>query len=212
MQPSDENPRFWDRLARKYAANPIADEAAYRRTLEATRARLKSSDHVFEFGCGTGMTALKLAPSVAAYVATDLSSEMIAIAQEKAADQGCTSVTFFAATLDTVEEREESFDAALAFNVLHLIRDRAAALRRVNRLLKPGGVFMSKTPCLSDANPIYRVALPIMQLLGKAPYVGVFSAGALEREIEIAGFEVLERARHGAKRSDARPFLVARKP
>lgn len=74
---------FWDRAARKYAADPIADMAGYERTLERTRQHLKGSDTVFEFGCGTGTTALRLAGSVERIVATDISGEMITIAREK---------------------------------------------------------------------------------------------------------------------------------
>ena len=80
--------RFWDRAARKYAAAPISDTAGYERTLTCTREYLKPGDHALEFGCGTGTTALKLAPSVARYVATDISPEMIAIAREKAGKEG----------------------------------------------------------------------------------------------------------------------------
>jgi ubiquinone/menaquinone biosynthesis C-methylase UbiE len=203
--------RFWDRLARKYAAGPIADEAGYERSLEAARRHLSAGAQVFEFGCGTGTSALKLAPSVSRIVATDLSSEMIAIAREKAAAQGCANVTFEVATLDAPHRSEAAFDAVLGFNVLHLIKDRAGAMRAVHRLLKPGGVFISKTPCLGDANPIYRIAVPLMRAIGKAPNVGFFTAAELEREIADAGFEVIERARHGSKRNDTRPFLVARK-
>ena len=81
---SDE--RFWNRVARKYAALPIADVAGYERSLERTRSYLRPTDKVLEFGCGTGGTALKLAPSVASIVATDISGEMIAIATICASD------------------------------------------------------------------------------------------------------------------------------
>src|SRR5262245_51026994 len=92
--------RFWDRIARKYAADKIADVAGYERTLEHTRRHLKASDKVLEFGCGTGTTALKLAPFVARIVATDISSEMIAIAREKASAEGVRNVEFEVAVPD----------------------------------------------------------------------------------------------------------------
>jgi ubiquinone/menaquinone biosynthesis C-methylase UbiE len=211
MPATDNNPRFWDRLARKYAASPISDMVGYERTLEATRGYLKPEHVVFEFGCGTGTTALKLAPSAARIVATDLSSEMIAIAREKAAAESCTNIEFAVSTLGSPPWPEGSFDVALGFNVLHLIEDRQAALAGVRRLLKPGGVFISKTPCIGEMNPLLKLAIPLMQAVGKAPYVGVFKGAQLEQEIAAAGFEIVERARHGSKRKDPRIFLVARK-
>ena len=93
---------------------------------------------------------------------------------------------------------------------------REAVLKSVHRLLRPGGLFISKTPCLREMNPLMRMVLPLalslMQLVGKAPNVVAFqSAEDLEREIAAAGFEIIERARHGSRGKDIRPFVVARK-
>jgi ubiquinone/menaquinone biosynthesis C-methylase UbiE len=203
--------RFWDRAARKYASDPIADMAGYERSLDHTQRYLKASDSVFEFGCGTGTTALRLAPSVASYLATDLSSEMIAIAREKAADAACANITFEVATANATPAPAARFDVALAFNVLHLIADRQAALDGVARLLKPSGLFITKTPCLKEMNFAIRLAVPLMQAVGQAPYVAIFSAEELEQEIVASGFDIVERARHGTRGKDVRPFLVARK-
>lgn len=206
-----DNARFWDRAARKYARSPIADMEGYERTLDHVRRLLKTTDVAIELGCGTGTTALKLAPSLARLVATDVSPEMIAIAREKAAAENCANVEFAVATPDAAPYADASFDAALAFNVLHLIEDRAAALRGTHRLLKPGGLLLSKTPVLSEMGFFIRLLVPVMQAFGKAPYVGFFSAEELEREIAGAGFEIVERARHGSTKKDVRTFLVARK-
>jgi ubiquinone/menaquinone biosynthesis C-methylase UbiE len=207
----ENDARFWDRIARKYAADQVADMAGYERTLARTRDYLKGDEAAYEFGCGTGTTALRLAPCVARIVATDISSEMIAIAREKAEAQGCANAGFEVATPDAAPWPDGTFDVALGFNVLHLVAAREAVLRGIHRLLKPGGLFISKTPCLKEMNPAVRVAIPVMQLVGKAPYVSVFSGLELEREIAGAGFEIVERARHGTRGKDARPFLVARK-
>ena len=87
-------PRPLDRIARKHAASPVADAAGYERTIERTQSLLRPSDVVFEFGCGTGTTALKLAPGMARLAASDISGEMIAIAHEKAQAAGCANVEF----------------------------------------------------------------------------------------------------------------------
>jgi ubiquinone/menaquinone biosynthesis C-methylase UbiE len=211
-----DDARFWDRAARKYSTDPITDMAGYERTLERTRCYLKGNETAFEFGCGTGTTALKLAPFVGRIVASDISGEMIAIAREKAKAEGCGNVTFEVARLDAAQWPDESFDVALGFNVLHLVAGREAVLKSVHRLLRPGGLFISKTPCLKEMNPLMRIvlplAVPVMQLIGKAPNVVTsLSAANLEREIVAAGFEIVEIARHGTRGKDVRPFIVARK-
>ncbi|MGD9815525.1 MAG: class I SAM-dependent methyltransferase [Hyphomonadaceae bacterium] len=209
--PAANDAQFWNRMARRYAASPISDMAGYERTLEHTRRYLQSGHAVLEIGCGTGTTALKLAPHVARYVASDISPEMTAIGREKAAAGAHANLSFEVAAPEAPPWAEAAFDAVLAFNLLHLVKARTAALAGVHRVLKPAGVFISKTPCLGEANPIFRIAVPAMQAIGQAPYVAFFTARELEQEIEAAGFEIVERARHASRGKDSRPFLVARK-
>ncbi|MCB1546932.1 MAG: methyltransferase domain-containing protein [Hyphomicrobiaceae bacterium] len=204
--------RFWDRHARKYARDPIKDMAGYERTLEHTRARLTGADTVLELGCGTGTTALKLAPHVARLLATDISPEMIAIARDKAAAAGCANLHLATGTPDRIDASDGTFDAVLAFNLLHLVADRRQAYGEVRRLLKPGGLFITKTPCLSEMNVLIRLMVPVMRLIGKAPHVSFFTAGDLEREIAAAGFTIVERARHGSTGKDPRIYIVASTP
>lgn len=202
--------RFWDRIARKYASFKIGDAAGYERTISRTTDHLKRTDRVLEFGCGTGTTALRIAPHVEEIVASDISGEMLAIGRERAAAAGAAKVEFVLATLDDRCFAPASFDAVLGFNVLHLVRDLPGALRSARAILKPNGLFISKTPCLGDMNPLVRLLVPAMQLVGKAPHVSFFKTVDLEREILAAGFEILKIERHGTKGKDARPFIVAR--
>ncbi len=203
---------FWDGVARKYARDRIKDMAGYERTIERTQEFLRRSDTVLEIGCGTGTTALKLAPLVSSIVANDVSSEMIAIAREKAGSESCRNVTFEAGKAEQPEGGIEAYDAVLAFNLLHLITGRPSMLARIRDLVKPGGLFISKTPCLSEMNPMIRVAVPAMRLIGKAPVVSFFSASEIEAEIASAGFQIEVTERHGSGRKDPRIFIVARRP
>jgi ubiquinone/menaquinone biosynthesis C-methylase UbiE len=203
--------RFWDRSSRRYARSRISDQAGYERTLERVRALLKPGDTVLELGCGTGTTALRLADGVGSYLATDISAGMIAIAEEKRTAGPVPGLAFRAATAEAVASKGARFDAVLAFNYLHLVRDLGGTLRSIHALLAPGGLFVSKTPCLGDMNPLIRLVLPLMQMIGQAPYAGVFSAEDLSARIAAAGFEVLSVERHASKGKDSRPFIVARR-
>jgi SAM-dependent methyltransferase len=205
--------RFWDRSARAYARSPIADPVGYERTIARVAELLRPTDAAIELGCGTGTTALRLAPLVRDYVATDLSSEMVAIAREKSVDAPIGSLRFDVGTADTAFAPEGGYDVVLAFNLLHLVGDLPATLARVRAMLRPGGLFFSKTACVAELNPLIRLALPVMRLVGKAPAtVGVFGEPALRGAIEAAGFEIEAVERHGAKGRDVRVFVVARTP
>jgi ubiquinone/menaquinone biosynthesis C-methylase UbiE len=204
--------RFWDRSSRGYARSRIADPNGYERTLERTRAHLQRGDSVLELGCGTGTTALRLADGVRSYLATDISGGMIAIAEEKLAVESIPSLSFRTATAEELVHEESRFDAVLGFNYLHLVRNVPGTLRSIHVLLNPGGLFISKTPCLVDMNPLIRLlALPAMRAIGKTPHVSSLGASALERLIIDAGFDVLVRESHASKGKDQRPYIVARK-
>lgn len=201
--------RFWDRSARRYAARPVADIGAYETTLERSRAWLNPDDQVLEIGCGTGTTALRLAPHAGHITGSDISPEMIAIAEEKRAAQGIGNVGFIAAPLSDPRFEAFTFDAVLAFNVLHLLDDLPPALTRIASLLKPGGLMISKSPCLAEMSVALRLVIPVMRLFGKAPPVNFFGKDALLRVIEDAGFAIEESGLHAAKGHSL--FIVARK-
>jgi ubiquinone/menaquinone biosynthesis C-methylase UbiE len=205
--------RFWDKLARKYAADPVSDMAGYEATLARTQALLSPTQRVLEIGCGTGTTALRLAPCTGHLMATDVSPEMIAIAREKLAAAPQPNLEFQVADADADAPAlgGAAYDVVLAFNLLHLVADLDAALAAAVRALAPGGLLISKTACVGDMNPLIRLALPVMRLVGKAPHVLVFREPALQAALTRHGLEILAVEHHGTKGKDVRPFIVARK-
>ena len=204
--------RFWDRISRKYAKDAIADQGGYERTLDRTRALLKPNDRVLELGCGTGSTALRLAGGVQSYLATDISPGMIAIAEEKRSANPIPALSFHTATAEAPMLEAGRFDAVLGFNYLHMVRDVSGTLGRIHSLLAADGLFISKTPCLGDMNPLISlVMLPVMRVIGKAPYVSVFRQAEFCRLVSAAGFDILATENHATKGNDRRPFVVARK-
>ncbi len=211
--PANRNAIFWDRIAHKYAADPIADMAGYEATLQRVRSFLSDDQDVLEIGCGTGTTALRLAPSTRSLLATDVSPNMIAIAREKLAGQSVPELSFNLADADTPAFGYGAYDAVLAFNLLHLVSDLDHSLALAMQALRPGGLFISKTPCIAEMNPLIPyLALPLMRLIGKAPHVLCFNGSALQSAITRQGMEIVAVERHGTRGNDFRIFIVARKP
>jgi 2-polyprenyl-3-methyl-5-hydroxy-6-metoxy-1,4-benzoquinol methylase len=201
--------RFWDRLATGYAKKPVPDEAAYEKTLERVRAHLAPNAHVLELGCGTGTTALKLAASAREILATDYSAKMLAIAEAKARAEGVSNVSFRRCTLDDQALGRESFDVVMGMNLFHLLDDIPARFRRIHELVRPGGLFISKTPCIGDQGFFMRLVLPVLRAVGIAPYVNFVTERSLTADIVGAGFAIEETGMYPKKGRCY--FVVARK-
>ena len=129
------NAMFWDRVAKRYAAQPVSDPAAYEVTLSRTASYLRADQTILEFGCGTGSTAVTLAPNVAQMLATDFSAKMIEFGQERARAAGLSNLKFQVCDLETAPVGP--FDAVLAFNLFHLLPELDASLQKVAQRLKP---------------------------------------------------------------------------
>lgn len=200
---------FWDRIAPRYARQPISDMDAYEATLARVKSYLSDSDHVLELGCGTGSTALLLAPAVAEYEGTDISGGMIDIALEKAWNRSAPNIAFRKAGVQPSDHEGKTPDKVLAFNLLHLVPDTAGALGMVHALRPSGGLFISKTPCIGE-KWYYRPLVAAMQLVGKAPFVRFLKIAELDRMVTAAGFEIVETGLFPP--STPSRFIVARKP
>lgn len=202
------NAMFWDKAAKKYAASKIADMGGYEETLARTQSYLSKQDHLLEIGCGTGSTALVLAPFVAQMTATDISGGMLAIAEDKRAKTGIANLAFVQ-TEATQPIEGAPFDAACAFSILHLLDDLDAGLAHLHSMIKPGGLLITKTACLRDMNFALPAVIKVMHWIGKAPHVNIFNADQLQSAFQRAGFEVVEADYHGKTRSVR--FIVARR-
>lgn len=205
----DPAARFWDRIAKRYARSPIADEAAYQKKLKITQSYLRSDMEVLEVGCGTGSTALVHAPFVKRIRAIDVSPRMLAFARSKAEAAGVDNVSFEQASFDSFSAPDGSYDAVLALSILHLLGDRDAAIAKIHRSLKPGGVFVSSTACVGDMMGWFRLIAPIGRAVGLLPLVRIFTAPELERSVTDAGFVIEQQWQPGRGKA---VFIVAKKP
>jgi SAM-dependent methyltransferase len=199
---------FWNRVARRYAQMDIRNPDAYEQTLDSIRAHLSEKDRVLELGCGTGTTAFRLAPNVGRYVASDYSSEMIDIALERQPPETCETLDFHVGELGDETHPAGPFSVILCFNFLHLLDDRETMLAEIHKSLETGGMFISKTPCVSGLFRLLHPVVLMLRALGKAPSFKFLSPKRLETEIKTAGFDIIETARH--PEGSSRHVIIAR--
>jgi SAM-dependent methyltransferase len=198
--------RFWNRFADRYAARPIKDVAAYEALLADVAGRLRATDRVLEIGCGTGGTAIRLAPYVAQFIATDFSAEMVRIAKANPAPE---TLLFVVSTAETALNGGP-FDAICAFNVLHLVDDLPDILNRIHSQLQPGGLLISKTWCFADLGSSLRLLFGLLRIFGLFPPATSLGEAQLRQAILDSGFDIIDLRTFGSRSQNL--YIVARKP
>ncbi|MCF6344132.1 MAG: class I SAM-dependent methyltransferase [Devosiaceae bacterium] len=201
------NSYFWNFIAKKYSKDPIIDQKAYQRKLELTRSYMHQNMRVLEIGCGTGTIAIAHAPFVKQIDAIDVSSNMLAIAKEKLIADNISNITFTQVKLEDMKTDPKTYDMVMAHSVLHLLDDKNVAIARIKKMLKPEGIFVSSTACISDHRAL-KFFLPIGNALGLLPLVRFFSPKELLSSISGAGFEILHQWQPG---KDKAMFIIAKK-
>ena len=135
---------FWDRVAPLYDFfENTFNRAVYDGTGEAVARMIRPDDRVLECACGTGAISVAIAPVCARLVATDYSEGMLSQARKKLATH--SNVTVEQADITALSYATDSFDVAVAGNVIHLLPDPAQALRELARVVKPGGTIIVPT-------------------------------------------------------------------
>ncbi len=203
--------RFWNRIAKKYARDPVGDQASYEYKLDQTAKRLRPDMEVLEFGCGTGTTALIHGPRVAHIDATDFSSAMIDIARGKAAAEGADNVSFHVSSIEDwpMPPDGEAYDVVMAHSILHLVTDLDAVLAHARNCLKPGGLLVSSTVCLANMSGFLVWVLPKIAWTGLVPRLLCLKGSDLIERMEAAGFTIEEEWR---PTSGTTIFLIASAP
>ena len=199
---------FWTLFAKRYAASPVTDEAAYAHKLALTTRYLEPSMRLLEVGSGTGTTALYHAPRVSHVTGVDYAGAMVEIARAKALEAGTGNVTFRQGRVETIALPDEGpYDMALALSLLHLLPDPGAGLRKLVSLVRPGGYVVSSTVCIGEMGGLLPRLLPVAGRTGLIPRVSPLTRDGLRTMHEDMGLTVLEDFR---QKSEPVVFLIAR--
>ena len=185
--------KFWDKSAGGFTADEDALRIEGNRDYQITLKYLGKDAVVLDYGCGGGVVAINIADKVRAIHAIDVSPKMIEVARANAALRNIDNITFAPATIFDASFQKEQFDVILSFRVLHVLEDVPAALRRIHELLKPGGVFISVTPCISAYRVIFGPLFFLARITRLVPIrVQYFTFPKLQGLMTATGFEIVE--------------------
>ena len=160
-------------------------------TTETTAALIRSvlryvpsspGTRVIDIGCGTGRYALRLASATEAKVfAADLSRAMVEQGRGK---DNSDDVSWLLSDACRIPFADESFDMALLFLVLHVVKDSKKALQEAYRILRPGGncLILAHSHPQLDRQTVFRL-FPEARKLNKRRMLSLTKLKELVREI-----------------------------
>jgi len=120
---------------------------------------------ILDFGSGTGTFAIEAARRGARVHAIDVSRSMLARAKSKADQEGVSGIEFHNAGFLTYEHPESSADAIVTTFAFHHLPDfwKGISLKRIYRMLKPGGQFYIHDVIIEESGSLENIALFINQ-------------------------------------------------
>lgn len=135
---------FWSKISGVYdLIENIYNGKANARTTDYVASLMDKDDKVLECACGTGMFSVKIAPCVNALTATDFSDGMLKRAKKKCSK--FSNVLIESGDITALKYEDNSFDKAVAANVIHLLDDPKKAIDELKRVVKPGGTIVIPT-------------------------------------------------------------------
>ncbi|TWT74278.1 arsenite methyltransferase [Allorhodopirellula solitaria] len=105
-------------------------------------AGLREGEVVVDLGCGGGMDVFLAAQAVGdagRAIGIDMTPDMLDRARAGATKLGLSNVELHEANIEQLPLADESVDCVISNCVINLVDDKAAVLREIRRVLKPGG-------------------------------------------------------------------------
>ena len=135
---------FWDRISGVYDLfGNVYNGKVNRKLCRLIAKSINKSEVVLECACGTGMISAAIGPVCKSLTATDFSVGMLKQAKKKC--RTFSNITFQKADITSLDYENESFDAVVAANVIHLLDHPYQALAELYRVCKTGGRLIIPT-------------------------------------------------------------------
>ena len=154
--------RIWDLYAPVYERAMRADARIYE-FMYGRIPQIIRDKEVLEIATGPGLLAKHVAPAAKRMVATDYSDGMI---REAKKGERPANLTFEVADATALPYADDSFDAVLIANALHVMPEPVKALSEIDRVLRPGGVLIAPNFVEHKGSFISRLWSGILKVAG----------------------------------------------
>lgn len=160
---------FWSSFARFYDVSEALNGDVYREMTRQTRLLIPRGAKVLDCAAGTGALSIAAADRAESVLCTDTSKEMLSVARKKANHRRLFNITFEQRNIFHLQDADNTYDIAIAGNVLHLLVDPENAVRELCRVTKTGGRVLLPTFMLKDKSSISNKLIGIYKKLGFSP-------------------------------------------
>ncbi len=157
---------------------------------------IRAGDRVLDIGCGFGRHSYGVAALGASVVACDLAilelKEVLATAFAMEQDKqlpDSTSVFSVAGDCTDLPFEDNSFDCAIASEVMEHIKDDAKAMRELARILRPGGVLAVTVPAFIPEKICWMLSEEYHSPKAEGGHVRIYSKTEIVRKLNAAGFK-----------------------
>lgn len=148
---------FWDRVSVFYDFTQSFNKEVYFKIIKLVTRLVPDGAKVLDCAAGTGELSLAAAKKASLVICTDCSEKMLNVAYKKAQKRNVSNIIFEQRDIYSLKDGNESYDAVIAGNVLHLLDDPQKAVKELLRVTKKGGILLLPTFLSNSSNPLIKI-------------------------------------------------------
>ena len=199
--------QFWDnKYAKEHIAGKSSEEFKKQGFWPLMKEYLPKDKKCLDVGCGIGGWILFLKDEGYDVEGIDIAPRTVRALTEYDPD-----MKIKVASMTAIPYPDNYFGGVLAVGTLEYVEDKVdEALKEVNRVLTPGGVFFLEVPIVNWLRrfiyiPLKRIEAVIKKQQGAVPSFSnyLFKRQELKEYLEKAGFEVIKEQAHELPESDS---------
>lgn len=181
---------FYNSLAENYDEEQFSSPVSMSRNTEQrlflarAPSLFQGAERVLEVGAGTGIFTLEIARRSREVVAADISGNMLALLEKKAAAAGIGNIVPVKGNVETME-LQGPFSVVCAFSSLEYLADLPGFFVKLSREVEPGGALYF----ITARSSFFRFFTQMGNAVRQGLWLKAHSRREIESMLEAAGFE-----------------------